>query len=66
MIYSQSFFFSALREDSSKSNSRALRERSSIPICHLLSFLTESHFVLVHDHFLAFLLVFLYICHYER
>ena len=28
MIYSQSFFFSALREDSSKSNSRALRSRA--------------------------------------
>lgn len=48
MIYSQSFFRSALREDSSKSNSRALRERSSIPICHLLPFLTESHFVFGH------------------
>ena len=31
-----------------------------------LPFLAESHFVLVHDHLLAFLLVFLYICHYER
>ena len=28
MIYSQSFFFSALREDSSKSNARALRSRA--------------------------------------
>ena len=28
MIYSQSFFFSALREDFSKSNSRALRSRA--------------------------------------
>lgn len=28
MIYSQSFFFSALRADSSKSNSRALRSRA--------------------------------------
>ena len=102
MIYSQSFLFSALREDSSKSNSRGGR-RPYIP-AHLLvmshqifaykslsmlriyprgnrgqkkqdryswlspplPFLTESHFVLVHDHFLAFLLVFLYICHYER
>lgn len=48
MIYSQSFFRSALREDSSKSNSRALRERSPIPICHLLPFLAESHFVFGH------------------
>lgn len=48
MIYSQSFLFSALREDSSKSNSRGGRERSSIPICHLLPFLTESHFVFGH------------------
>ena len=30
MIYSQSFFFSALREDSSKSNSRALRSRAEL------------------------------------
>lgn len=28
MIYSQSFFFSALREDYSKSNFRALRSRA--------------------------------------
>ena len=28
MIYSQSFFFSVLREDSSNSNSRALRSRA--------------------------------------
>ena len=48
MIYSQSFFRYALREDSSKSNSRALRERSPIPICHLLPFLAESHFVFGH------------------
>lgn len=48
MIYSQSFFRYALREDSSKSNSRTLRERSPIPICHLLPFLAESHFVFGH------------------
>lgn len=56
MIYSQSFFFSALREDSSKSNSRGGRERSSIPICHLLPFLTESHFVFGHGRPLCFCL----------
>lgn len=38
MIYSQSFLFSALREDSSKSNSRALRSASGVPFLSVICF----------------------------
>lgn len=38
MIYSQSFLFSALREDSSKSNSRALRSSSEVPFLSAICF----------------------------
>lgn len=38
MIYSQSFLFSALREDSSKSNSRALCSASGVPFLSAICF----------------------------
>ena len=55
MIYSQSFFFSVLGEDSSKSNSLALRSRAEFhSYLPFASISYKSHFVLGHGRPLCF------------